>query len=144
MPTRRRFIGTVGVLTGLAGCASIGGSEGGIQPQPRDVVYDTDTVSAESYGSWAFSTERSGFLTVTFAVQRGPDVDVFVMGADAFERYEAGERFEAYAAAASAGGEFSVNLPTGDHVAVVDNTSEGAVAPSGDGAARVELSVTLQ
>jgi len=144
MPTRRRFIGTLGALTGLAGCASGGSSEGGIQPQPRDVVYDTDTVSAGSYASWAFSTERTGFLTGTFAVQRGPDVDVFVMGADAFDRYEAGEPFDAYAAAASGGGEFSVNLPTGDHVAVVDNTSEGSVSPSGNGAARVELNVTLQ
>jgi hypothetical protein len=144
MPTRRRLIGALGAITGLAGCASRGGSSGGIQPQPRDVVYDTDTVSEGNYLSWTFSTDQTRFLTVTFAVQSGPDVDVFVMSADAFDRYETGNEFEAYAAAASAGTEFSVNLPAGDHVAVVDNTERSSMSPSEGESARVEINVTLQ
>ncbi len=139
MPDRRRFIGALGAVVGLAGCSS----GGGIQPQPRDVVYETDTAPAGEYLSWRFSTEQARFLTVTFAVRSGPDVDVFVMSADAFARYEAGESFEAYATAASAGEEFSLNPPVGEHVAVVDNTERGSVSPGGE-AVEVEINVTVQ
>jgi hypothetical protein len=148
--TRRSVLGTIGAMTvaAVAGCTA----EADRQPTPTPVVDATARVEPEQYETFEFELDSPRWTTVSANLSDrsvdikndGPAVDVVVMTAEQYTRFQRQQTFE-YVGEVSmpdvVNGEVSATLQPGAYVALVDNSAAGSAAP---GASRVTAVVDLE
>ncbi|MDY6817435.1 MAG: hypothetical protein SVG88_02145 [Halobacteriales archaeon] len=127
--SRRRLIGASagGVVTGLAGCASISGGGPRIE---RNV-----TINEGSYAKFSFTTEETATLVYTIDVVQGPPIDVLLLPEDELLAFEFRGRWSLHTEGSSAGvrqTEQSIELPAGKWILVLDNSSRWQTTPPAD------------
>lgn len=121
-----------GTTTILAGCSSgfIGPNSGDDRELRRKQVLDKREEIAESeYEYFSFSIYRQTNFKYEFTVRSGPEIDVYLVNDQEFERFEDGNQFKHYSSKHGGSGSDSVTLAGESYRFVIDNTSAGKVTP---------------
>ncbi len=128
MSAGKRSLGLVlllSVITMLAGCSN---------PVGGPLAEESGTAQVEPGDARTFGLEAQGAIRFEYqaAVAQGPDIDVFILDDQNYQRYQSGEDFTYFECSSLGTGSASgtCELPAGTYHMVLDNTERGEASPA--------------
>lgn len=115
----------LGAVVSVAGCTD---------PTDQVLAEDSGTAEVEAGQARTFELNAEGDISLDYeaSVAQGPDIDIFVLDSQNYQRYQNGEEFE-YHPCSSLGtgsGSGTCDLVDGAWHLVLDNTDRGEASPA--------------
>lgn len=115
----------------LAGTIPLAGCSG---PVGGPLAEESGTAQIDAGEARSFGLEAQGPIRFDYqaAVAQGPDIDVFILDDQNYQRYQGGEEFTYFECSSLGTGSASetCELPAGTYHMVLDNTERGEASPA--------------
>ncbi len=115
----------LGAVVLLVGCTDL---------TDQVLAEDSGTVQIEAGQARTFELDAQGAILLDYeaSVAQGPDIDIFVLDDQNYQRYQGGEEFTYYdcSSLGTGSGSGTCELSAGAYHLVLDNTEQGEASPA--------------